>query len=116
MSIVKLRGLSHTRARTHTHPYTRQPNRQINLIAPQEHDTASSKPTNTHNKQNTPKLTRTLITTQGASFAEVLNIAATGYGLKFVLALTVTPLIYLSRDFLHNKFGLEPIPSDAEDA
>jgi len=39
----------------------------------------------------------------GATGPEVLQIAATGYILKFTLAILVTPVIYLSRDFLHNK-------------
>lgn len=58
---------------------------------------------------------KTLTGQVGASFTQCLNIAATGYGLKFFLALSVTPLIYLSRDILHDKFGLEPLPSDTAD-
>jgi len=60
-------------------------------------------------------LGKTLTGQVGASLAEVLQIAATGYGLKFVLALSVTPLMYLSREFLHERYGLEPIPPDQLD-
>uniref|UniRef100_A0A6U5ACB7 Queuosine precursor transporter n=1 Tax=Hemiselmis andersenii TaxID=464988 RepID=A0A6U5ACB7_HEMAN len=60
-------------------------------------------------------LGKTLTGQVGASFSEVLQIAATGYGLKFVLALSVTPIMYLSRGFLHQRYGLEPIPPDELD-
>jgi uncharacterized integral membrane protein (TIGR00697 family) len=47
-----------------------------------------------------------------ASMKEVLGIAVTGYTLKFVIAGLITPLLYFTRDILHNKFGLEPLPID----
>jgi uncharacterized PurR-regulated membrane protein YhhQ (DUF165 family) len=50
-----------------------------------------------------------------ATLNEVLNIAVTGYGLKFVIAGLITPLLYLTRDFLHNKFGLQALPIDYVD-
>ncbi len=43
----------------------------------------------------------------------LLGIAATGYILKFVLALGLTPLIYLGRWWLHRRFGLQPLPATA---
>lgn len=46
---------------------------------------------------------KTLTGQVGATGPEVLQIAATGYILKFTLAIMVTPVIYLSRDFLHDK-------------
>lgn len=58
---------------------------------------------------------KTLTGQPGASISQVLNIAVTGYGLKFFLALCVTPIIYITRDLLHNKFGLEAMPSDTAD-
>lgn len=43
--------------------------------------------------------------------ATLLGIAATGYILKFALALGLTPVIYLCRWFLHRRFGLVPLPA-----
>ncbi len=51
---------------------------------------------------------KTLTGQKGADFSEVLKIAATGYTLKFVLAVGITPLIYLGRGVLHRWFGLIP--------
>lgn len=45
-----------------------------------------------------------------ATVEEVLNIAATGYGLKFFLSAAMTPFIYLVKSILTEKFGLKPIP------
>lgn len=39
----------------------------------------------------------------------ILQIAATGYILKFVLALLLTPAIYAGRWLMHTRFGLEPV-------
>jgi hypothetical protein len=50
-----------------------------------------------------------------ASLSEVINIAVTGYGLKFVIAAALTPFIYLLRDILNKQFGLEPLPPDYKD-
>ena len=50
-----------------------------------------------------------------ASLNEVWNIACTGYGLKFVIAALITPILYALRDFMHKKFGLEPVPLDFEE-
>lgn len=41
---------------------------------------------------------------------EVLKTAATGYTLKFVIALALTPLIYLGHGILRRGFGLVPLP------
>lgn len=47
-----------------------------------------------------------------ATLQEVLNIAVTGYGLKFVIAGMITPFIYLIRNFLHKTYGFEALPVD----
>jgi uncharacterized integral membrane protein (TIGR00697 family) len=44
--------------------------------------------------------------------AEVIKTAATGYMLKFVIALGLTPLIYLGRWVMRTRFGLVPLPVD----
>jgi len=44
-------------------------------------------------------------------FNEVLKTAATGYILKFVLAIALTPVIYLGRRIMTNQFGLRPLPA-----
>lgn len=43
---------------------------------------------------------------------KIVEIAMTGYFLKFVLAIVVTPLIYLGRGLVHQWFGLQPLPVD----
>jgi uncharacterized integral membrane protein (TIGR00697 family) len=43
---------------------------------------------------------------------EVLKAAATGYLLKFVIALCLTPVIYAGRRVLESRFGLVPLPPD----
>ncbi|MFN0131816.1 MAG: queuosine precursor transporter [Phycisphaerales bacterium] len=48
------------------------------------------------------------------TFVEVLKTGATGYMLKFVLAIGVTPLIYAGHALLHRVFGLTPL--SAKDA
>lgn len=50
-----------------------------------------------------------------ASLVEVWNIACTGYGLKFVIAALITPILYALRDLMHKKFKLEPVPLDYDD-
>jgi uncharacterized integral membrane protein (TIGR00697 family) len=47
-----------------------------------------------------------------APMFEILQIAMTGYLLKFVLAIAVTPLIYAGRGLIHRWFGLVPLPPD----
>lgn len=56
-------------------------------------------------------LMRRLIPDSGtpASFVEVLKIAATGYTLKFFIALALTPIIYLAHGLL-SAAGLRPVP------
>lgn len=44
-------------------------------------------------------------------FDEVLKTAVTGYTLKFVLAVGLTPVIYLGRVVLSRGFGLRPLPA-----
>jgi uncharacterized integral membrane protein (TIGR00697 family) len=46
------------------------------------------------------------------SVAALLRIAATGYILKFVLSLAMTPLVYLGRWFMRARLGLEPLPPE----
>ena len=48
-----------------------------------------------------------------ASIPEVLNIAATGYGLKLFLSFAMTPLLYVLKATLKENFGLNPIPVSA---
>jgi uncharacterized integral membrane protein (TIGR00697 family) len=45
-----------------------------------------------------------------ASLSEVYQIAMTGYGLKFLLSLAMTPFIYALKYILTNGFGLVPVP------
>lgn len=47
-----------------------------------------------------------------APFADILAIAATGYLLKFVLAVGITPLIYAGHAVLHRVFGLSPLSAE----
>lgn len=56
---------------------------------------------------------RTLFPTDAAPmpFNEVLKTAATGYLLKFVIAIGITPLIYLGRAIMTRRFGLKPLPA-----
>lgn len=46
-----------------------------------------------------------------ADFGDILKIAATGYTLKFVVAIAITPLIYLGRGVIHKYIGLTPLPA-----
>lgn len=50
-----------------------------------------------------------------ATVPEVLNIAATGYGLKFFLSASMTPFLYLLKVVLTEKFGLKPIPAEVDE-
>lgn len=54
---------------------------------------------------------RKLFPTDAAAmpFDEVLKTAATGYMLKFVIAIASTPVIYLGRWFIHTKLGMKPV-------
>ena len=47
-----------------------------------------------------------------APFKDILKIAATGYLLKFVIAIAITPLIYAGHGIMHRWFGLTPLPAD----
>lgn len=47
-----------------------------------------------------------------ATLPEVLNIAATGYGLKFLIAASLTPLLYVLKSVLTERFGLQALPYD----
>jgi hypothetical protein len=44
----------------------------------------------------------------------ILKMAATGYMLKFVIALALTPLVYLGHSVLNRGFGLVPVPHDEQ--
>jgi uncharacterized integral membrane protein (TIGR00697 family) len=50
-----------------------------------------------------------------ATFEEVLNIAVTGYGLKFSLSAALTPLLYVLKTIMTEKFGLTPLPVESEE-
>lgn len=45
--------------------------------------------------------------------AQVVSTAATGYTLKFVIAIAITPLIYLGRFMIERWLGMRPIPHGA---
>jgi uncharacterized integral membrane protein (TIGR00697 family) len=57
---------------------------------------------------------RTLFPTDAAAMplSDVLTTAATGYALKFGLAIGLTPLVYLGRMVLSRGFGLRPLAVD----
>ncbi|MFO0836000.1 MAG: queuosine precursor transporter [Phycisphaerales bacterium] len=44
-------------------------------------------------------------------FAEIIKTAATGYTLKFVIAIGITPIIYLGHRVLRGWFGMTPLPA-----
>lgn len=50
--------------------------------------------------------------TPPAPFDEILKIAATGYVLKAVLAVGITPVIYLGHRVLRTRFGMRPLPPE----
>lgn len=50
-----------------------------------------------------------------APLGDILKIAATGYTLKFFLAIATTPLIYLGHSFFRTSFGLTPLASDLKE-
>ena len=60
-------------------------------------------------------LGKTLTGQVGATFEEVLNIAATGYGLKFCLSAAMTPFLYVVKGILTEQYGLKPLPADGEE-
>lgn len=47
-------------------------------------------------------------------FPEILKTAATGYMLKFVIAIAITPAIYLGRFLVQRFLALKPLPPDAQ--
>jgi len=47
-----------------------------------------------------------------APFSDILKIATTGYALKFVIAIALTPLIYAGHTFMERVFGLHPLPAE----
>jgi uncharacterized integral membrane protein (TIGR00697 family) len=47
-----------------------------------------------------------------ASLGNVLKIAATGYLLKFFLAVLITPLIYAGHGVIHRWLGMAPLPAE----
>ncbi len=49
----------------------------------------------------------------GYTAHEILETAATGYILKFLIAIGLTPVIYLGRWFIRVQFGLRPLPPEA---
>lgn len=51
-------------------------------------------------------------TGEPATIATILKFAATGYVLKFFLAVGVTPLIYAGHAVMHRTFGLTALPPD----
>lgn len=47
------------------------------------------------------------------TLTQVVETAATGYILKFFIALAMTPLIYLGRWMIREWFGMTPVPAQA---
>ena len=45
---------------------------------------------------------------------EILKLAATGYAMKFVIAVGLTPLIYAGHGLLHSRFQVTPMPVEDE--
>jgi uncharacterized integral membrane protein (TIGR00697 family) len=45
-----------------------------------------------------------------ATFDEIINIASTGYGLKFALSFGMTPFLYILKNVMSENFGLQPLP------
>lgn len=45
-------------------------------------------------------------------FGEVLKAAATGYTLKFVISLSLTPIIYAGRWLIRTYMGMQPLPPE----
>jgi uncharacterized integral membrane protein (TIGR00697 family) len=45
-----------------------------------------------------------------AALSDIPSIAVTGYTLKFVIAIGITPLVYLGRIIMRKCFGLTPLP------
>ena len=45
-------------------------------------------------------------------FGEIVKTAATGYTLKFVIAVGLTPIIYLGHKMMRSWFGLTPMPPE----
>ena len=58
------------------------------------------------------QVAQTLTGGEAAPFSEVLKIALTGYILKFVISVVLTPVIYLGRWVLSKWLGLTPIPAE----
>lgn len=52
-----------------------------------------------------------LVGNEPATFGFVLKTAATGYILKFVIAIALTPMIYLGRWLIRTRLGIEPMPA-----
>jgi queuosine precursor transporter len=44
-------------------------------------------------------------------FATIMEMAAVGYGLKFFMALAVTPILYAGHGVMRKGFGLQPLPA-----
>jgi hypothetical protein len=46
---------------------------------------------------------------QPATLYEVFRIASSGYVLKFIITTLITPLLYVVRGILEQKYGLRPM-------
>ncbi|MCC6660382.1 MAG: queuosine precursor transporter [Phycisphaerales bacterium] len=47
-----------------------------------------------------------------ATWGDIIRIAVTGYILKFVIAIALTPLVYLGRWLIHTRLGMTPMPAE----
>jgi uncharacterized integral membrane protein (TIGR00697 family) len=59
-------------------------------------------------------LGKSLTGQSAATLPEVMNIAATGYGLKFFLSTCITPLLYIIKNYLSEKYDLKPFPVEEQ--
>jgi uncharacterized PurR-regulated membrane protein YhhQ (DUF165 family) len=43
---------------------------------------------------------------------EILSTAATGYTLKFLIAISLTPVVYLLHRIIKRSMGIAPVPAE----
>jgi uncharacterized integral membrane protein (TIGR00697 family) len=53
-----------------------------------------------------------ILSKKPVGLGDVVNIAFTGYALKFVFAIVATPVIYAGRWMIHEWVGMQPLPPD----
>lgn len=60
-------------------------------------------------------LGKSLLKQEAATMSEVLHIAGTGYVLKMLMTIVLTPALYAIRNLLKSQYGLVPLDCDDED-